>query len=150
MPGILKVRWWRFGYCVIVMEMPKMIFYRCLLAPWLLDQTELHSVRSVSLLAPWLLDQTKLLTLFCYTRSGDVAVYVFDIDQPSLPTHFYSVLVSVSVSIAPSTVFHSSSNSPNNSPFSLYVLPVLHFCLIGPFNCLSFCESLPQPRYNPL
>ena len=26
---------------------------------------------------------------------GDVAVYVFDINQPTLPTPFYSVLVSV-------------------------------------------------------
>ena len=31
------------------------------------------------------------------SRGGDVAVYVFDINQPSLPTPFYSVLVSISV-----------------------------------------------------
>ena len=31
------------------------------------------------------------------SRGGDVAVYVFDINQPSLPTSFYFVLVSVSV-----------------------------------------------------
>ena len=30
------------------------------------------------------------------SRGRDVAVYVFDINQPSLPTPFYSVLVSVS------------------------------------------------------
>ena len=30
------------------------------------------------------------------SHGGDVAVYVFDISQPSLPTPFYSVLVSVS------------------------------------------------------
>ena len=40
-----------------------------------------------------------------------------DINQPSLPTSFYSVLVSFSVSIALSTVF-LSMNSPDNSPFS--------------------------------
>ena len=39
----------------------------------------------------------------CQTPQGspscgeDVAVHVFDINQPSLPTPFYSVLVSVSV-----------------------------------------------------
>ena len=31
------------------------------------------------------------------SRGGDVALHVFDINQPSLPTPFYSVLVSVSV-----------------------------------------------------
>ena len=38
------------------------------------------------------------------SRGGDVAVYVFDINQFSLPTPFYSVLVSVSVVMALSTV----------------------------------------------
>ena len=55
---------------------------------------------------------------------GHVAVYVFDINQPSLPTPFYSVPVSISVSMALSTVFHSI-NSPDNSPLSHSVLPVL-------------------------
>ena len=41
------------------------------------------------------------------SRGGDVAVYVFDINQLSLPTPFYSVLVSVSVCMALSTVFRS-------------------------------------------
>ena len=51
-------------------------------------------------------------------------MYVFDVDQPILPTPFYSVLVSVSVFMALSTVFHSM-NSPNNSQLSHSVLPVL-------------------------
>ena len=51
------------------------------------------------------------------SRGGDVTVYVLDINLPSLPTPFYSVLVSVSVFMALSTVFHSV-NSPYNSPFS--------------------------------
>ena len=34
------------------------------------------------------------------SRGGDVVVFVFDINQPSLPTPFYSVLVSVSVFMA--------------------------------------------------
>ena len=56
--------------------------------------------------------------------SGDVAVYVFDINQLSLPNPFSSVLVSVSVFMALSTVFHSI-NSPDNSPLSHSVVPVL-------------------------
>ena len=53
-------------------------------------------------------------------RSGQArVVYVKDIKQPSLPSPFYSVLVSISVFIALSTVFHSI-NSPDNPPlFSL-------------------------------
>ena len=48
---------------------------------------------------------------------GDVTVYVFDTNQPGLPTPLYSVLVSVSVFMALSAVFHSI-NSPYNSPLS--------------------------------
>ena len=59
------------------------------------------------------------------SRDGDVTVYVCDINQPSLPTPFYSVLVSISVFMALSTVFHSI-NSHDNSPFSDSVLPVLY------------------------
>ena len=56
------------------------------------------------------------------SRGGDVAVHVFDINQPSLPTPFHSVLVSIAVFMALSTVFHSI-NSPDNSPLSHSVLP---------------------------
>ena len=57
-------------------------------------------------------------------RGGHVAVYVSDINQPSLPNpFFYSVLVSVSVFMALSTVFHSIS-SPDNSTLSHSVLLV--------------------------
>ena len=59
------------------------------------------------------------------SRGGDVAIYVFDINQPSLPTPSYSVLKSVSVFKALSTVFHSI-NSPDNSPLSHSVLLVLY------------------------
>ena len=64
-------------------------------------------------------------------RGGDVVVYVFDINQPSLPTPFYFVLVSVSVFMALSTVFHSIK-SPDKSPLSHSVLPVV-FLLYWPF-----------------
>ena len=60
------------------------------------------------------------------SRGGDVVVYVKDISQPSLPkpTPFYSVLVSISIFMALSTAF-SSINSPENSPLSHSVLPIL-------------------------
>ena len=51
------------------------------------------------------------------SRGGDVKVYVSDRNQLSLPTPFHSVLVSFSVFMALSTVFHCI-NSPDNSPFS--------------------------------
>ena len=59
------------------------------------------------------------------SHGGDVAVYVFDIKQLSLPTlFFYSILVSVSVFKALSIVFHSI-NSPDKSPLFHSVLQVL-------------------------
>ena len=57
------------------------------------------------------------------SRFGDVA-------QQSLPSPFF-VLVSVSVFMSLSTVFHST-NSPDNSPLSRSVLLVL-FLLYWPF-----------------
>ena len=83
------------------------------------------------------------------SRGGDaVVVVVKDINQPSLPTPFYSVLVSLSVFIALSTVFHSL-NSPDDSLFSHSVLPALSLPHYGPFNYISLYESLPQLWYNP-
>ena len=56
------------------------------------------------------------------SRDRDVT-FMSDINQPSLPTPFYSVLVSLSVFKTLSTVFNSI-NSPDNSSFSDSVLPV--------------------------
>ena len=42
-----------------------------------------------------------------HVGGGAVTVYAKDMNQPSLPTPFYSVLASVSVFMALSTVFHS-------------------------------------------
>ena len=56
--------------------------------------------------------------------SGVVAVYHFDRNQPSLPAPFYSVLVSISVFLVLSIVFHSI-NSLDSSPLSRSVLLVL-------------------------
>ena len=75
---------------------------------------------------------------------GNVAVYVFDINQLSLPTPFYSVLVSISVFVALSTVFHSI-NSPDNSPLSHSVLPVLFLPRCSFQLYISLYESLLQP-----
>ena len=64
------------------------------------------------------------------SRGGDVVVYIYDIDQPSLPTLFYSVLVSISVFLALSTAFRSI-NSPDNSPlFSLYSCGLISALLV--------------------
>ena len=58
------------------------------------------------------------------SRGGDVAVYVCEINQLSLTTPFHSALVSISVFLALSNVFHSI-NSPDNSLLSHSVLLVL-------------------------
>ena len=71
-------------------------------------------------------------------------VYAKDINQLSLPTPFYSVLVSLSLFMALSTVF-DSMNSRDNSPLSHSVLPVLILPYWSPFNYLSLYESLLQP-----
>ena len=58
------------------------------------------------------------------SRGGDVTVYVLDRNQPSLSALFHSVLVSISVFMALSTVFHSM-NPPDNSLLSHFVVPDL-------------------------
>ena len=58
------------------------------------------------------------------SRDGDVVVYVKDINQLSLPIPFYSVLVSISVFMTLSTVFHFI-NFPDNYPLSHSVFVVL-------------------------
>ena len=78
------------------------------------------------------------------SRGGDVAVYVFDINELSLPTPFHSVLVSVSVFMALSTKLHSV-NSPDNSSLSYSDLPVLFLPNWSFQLYVSFYESLPQP-----
>ena len=66
---------------------------------------------------PWL-----VVLLGSPSRAGDVRVYVPDINRTSLPSPFYSVLVSVFMAL--STVL-DSINSPDNSPLSHSVLLVL-------------------------
>ena len=79
------------------------------------------------------------------SRGGDVTVYVCENRvKRSLPTPFYSVLVSISVPMALSTVFHSI-NSPDNSPFSHSVLPVLSLSYWSFQLYMSLYESFLQP-----
>ena len=66
------------------------------------------------------------------SHGGDVALYVKYINQPSLPTPFYCVLVSISAFMVLSNIFHSI-HSPDKSPFSHSVLPVL-FLPCWPFS----------------
>ena len=81
-------------------------------------------------MAATLVTQLQLWGSFCirtahfHVVGGDVAVYVFDINQPNLPTPFYSFLVSVSVFMALSNVFHSI-NFPDNSPLSYSISALL-------------------------
>ena len=80
-------------------------------------------------------------------RGGDVAVYVFDINQQSLPTPFDFVLVSVSLFLALSAAFHSI-NYPDNSPLSHSALPVLFLpASLVLSTTYLFYESLSQPWY---
>ena len=76
------------------------------------------------------------------SSGGDVEVYVFDKNQPSLPTPFYSVPVSVFVVMARSIVFHCI-NAPENSPLSLTVFPVL-FLLYWSFELEIFLSTSPS------
>ena len=77
-------------------------------------------------------------------RGGDATVYVKDINQLSVPTPFYSVLVSISVFMAFSAVFHSI-DSPHSSPFFRSVLPVLSLPYWSFQPYISLYESLLQP-----
>ena len=77
------------------------------------------------------------------SRGEDDVLDIFDINQPSLPTPFYSVLVSVSVFMALSTVFHSI-NAPDNSPLSTMFF-WSYVCLIGPFIIYLFMKVSLSP-----
>ena len=66
------------------------------------------------------------------------------INQPSLPTAFYSVLVSLSVFMVLSTVFHSIK-TPDNSPLSYSVLLVLSLALLVPSTIRLFMKVSFRP-----
>ena len=74
---------------------------------------------------------------------GDVAVCIFDINQPSLPTPFYSGFVSISVFVALSTIFHFIY-FPDNSPLSHSVLRVFISALLV-LSTIYLYKSLHRP-----
>ena len=85
------------------------------------------------------------------SRGGDAAVYFcfcfvvvvvfFHIKHPSLPTPFYSVLVSASVFMALSTVFYSR-NPPDNSSLSHSVLSVLYLFALLVFSAIYLFKNV--------
>ena len=84
------------------------------------------------------------LTFTWWGCRGLCLQHVFDINPPSVPTPFHSVLVSVFV------FMRMALSCKCNSSLSHSVLVLfLPYC---PFNYkhMSLCESLPQPWYNPL
>ena len=69
------------------------------------------------------------------SRSGDVTIHVKDINQPSLPTPFYSDLVSISL-LWPFQLYFIPLNIPTTLRF-LTLFFRSYLCLIGPFNSIS-------------
>ena len=64
------------------------------------------------------------MSLWVHLHAVGMLWFMSDINQLSFPTPFHSVLVSISVLVTLSIVFHFM-NSPDNSPFSRSVLPVV-------------------------
>ena len=81
------------------------------------------------------------------SRGGDVAVYVLDTNQPSLPAPFYSVPLSISAFVALSTVLHSIIISTILCLLSLFFLS--YIWLIGPFNSISLTKVSFSPDITP-
>ena len=75
---------------------------------------------------------------------GNVAVYVLDINPPSLLNPFYFVLVSLFVFMALSTVFYSIILLAAILCFLTLVSPS-YFCLYGPSKYTSKIESMSSP-----
>ena len=103
------------------------------------------------------ISDTVFVTLFPATvptvspfRGGDVAVYVFDVNQLSLPAPFYSVLVCFCL-YGPFNCLHSI-NSPDSSPLShsssdlksaLLVLSAIYLFMKAPLSPdIIFCGWL--------
>ena len=67
--------------------------------------------------AVWKVSVHHRIVVLALSPRAHLVVYVKVINQPSLPTPIYSLLVSISVFMALSTAFHFI-NPPDNSPFS--------------------------------
>ena len=77
--------------------------------------------------------------------------FMSDMNQPSLPTPFHSVLVSISVFMALLTVFHSI-NSPDNSSFSDCSSGLISafFVVLTTYLFMKVSFSPDSPDVNPL
>ena len=99
---------------------------------------------SCYLLYRWRITSWHIVPAGWPSHDGDVTVYVKDVNQLSLPTPIYSVLVSTSVFMAVSTVFRSI-NSPDNSPLSHSFLPVLFL----PYGSFQLYISIIKVSHSP-
>ena len=82
------------------------------------------------------------------SRGGDVAVYVFEINQPRWSTPFFSFLfLSLFLSLWPFRLYFIPYILPQ-TPCFFTLFFRSYICLIGPFNYISLYESLPQPWCN--
>ena len=78
------------------------------------------------------------------SHGGVIAVYVFGINQPSLPTPFSCVFVSIAVSMALSTVFH-----PINFPDKMSAFSLCSSGLISALLALSTVYLFMKVSYSP-
>ena len=88
----------------------------CAAYSMVLANTRFRKLCITSLCLLWLQHTPESLRVHVHVEG--MLRFMSDINQPSLPTPFYSVLLPIFVFKALSTVFHSI-NSPENSVFSL-------------------------------
>ena len=114
----------------------------------------------------WIKSDVQICIILCYislcflsvptgspSRGGDVAVYVFDINQPSLPTPFFIILLFCSCvyfcSYLPFNCISFHKVSWQLSAFSLWssgLISALFKLLV--LSIIYLYKSLPQPWYN--
>ena len=91
----------------------------------------------------WLAALTTLLTIPVDSPShgGDAVVYVFDINQPSLPTLLLILFLCLFLFLWPFQLYFIPYILPTTLPF-LTLFFRSYFCLIGPFIYISLSLSL--------
>ena len=87
---------------------------------------------------------TLLSNRLCYVRDSPLLTFTWwgryglcqrHLNQPTFPTPFSPVLVSISVFVALFIVFHSiNSPAPDNTPVFFTLFFRSYLCLLGPFN----------------
>ena len=139
-----------FFLVIVFFSLLPAVFYSCVLGHCLCDLLSPDVI-----LCGWLGSKHQLTNFVTYvpagspSRGGDVAVYVFNINQPSLLTPFDSVLVSIRL--------YGSFNYISFDKFfrqlDLCFLTLFfrsYFYIIGPFKYIPLYESLLRPWYNSL